>query len=526
MLDATTHMLFLLQQAQIKNEHPVDASFLPLSLSLACLLRQLPPGLAPSSGSISFHQLDCLPQHVLEHKVEKLLRGGNAASKAFAFVCSILNYAKITRALLSVCHEHLVNKISSLEATQKIVSIIVNTLGDDDEEIALEEERVRIAPPESPKKKKANSESNRPKAPPSKKKVRKHNSQSDRRAADPAMVIKRALSRDVGDSSAVVDIMRKYPEDERIQSRGLRALTSVVRKFALESNSNSNKPEASLNSKNKQINQSKGIDDTNQRPRANHGSSSNGSSSDDDEVKFEETQLKVSRTAQAMQDAIVYVITSMKKHPHMLPLQREGLLCLSEYVSRDAEAHVSVVTSHGGIVSIMDAMAMLPDDQEAHVGGLSVLAHPQIADVSVVRVNPESRRLVLSAMKRFPLSDQIQGLGCLALANLSLRRDESMVEIVTKGGLETVVAAMKRFPSNSLVQAAGCWLVGIISAKDEDMMLACLDAGALPVCEKARLAFPDDAKVQQNALYAIHRMVPDDAQDDQGPQTSRECTLQ
>jgi hypothetical protein len=73
----------------------------------------------------------------------------------------------------------------------------------------------------------------------------------------------------------------------------------------------------------------------------------------------------------------------------------------------------------------MDAMAMLPDDQEAHVGGLSVLAHPQIADVSVVRVNPESRRLVLSAMKRFPLSDQIQGLGCLALANLSLRRGMS-----------------------------------------------------------------------------------------------------
>ncbi|KAF1336836.1 hypothetical protein FI667_g13, partial [Globisporangium splendens] len=125
-----------------------------------------------------------------------------------------------------------------------------------------------------------------------------------------------------------------------------------------------------------------------------------------------------------------------------------------------------------------------------------------------------------------------------------------MVEIVTKGGLETVVAAMKRFPSNSLVQAAGCWLIGTISAKDgkknahhrfhdarlgrssyvllEEMMTACLDAGALPVCEKARLAFPDDAKVQQNALYATHRMVPDDAQaqDDQGQQISRECTLQ
>ncbi|KAF1336837.1 hypothetical protein FI667_g12, partial [Globisporangium splendens] len=424
MLDATTHMLFLLQQAQIKNEHPADASFLPLSLSLACLLRQLPPGLASASGVLSFHQIDCLPQHVLEHKVEKLLRGGDATPKALDFVSSILNYAKITRALLGVCHEHLVNKISSLEATQKIVSTIASTLGGDGENLALGGETASVAPPESPKKKeKANSEPSRPQGPPTKKKERQVNSQLDRRAVDPVMVIKRALSRDIGDGSAVVEIMRKYPEDERIQLRGLRALKYVVRKFAHESSSNSNEPEVSLSSKSKQRSQSKGLNGTNQWAQSNHDSSSNASSSDGDEDRFEDPQQpRVSTTARAMQDAIVHVITSMKKHPHMLPLQREGLLCLSEYVSRDAEAHVSVVTSHGGIVSIMDAMAMLPDDQEAHVGGLSVLAHPQIADASVVRVNPESRRLVLSAMKRFPLSDQIQGFGCLALANLSLRR--------------------------------------------------------------------------------------------------------
>lgn len=48
--------------------------------------------------------------------------------------------------------------------------------------------------------------------------------------------------------------------------------------------------------------------------------------------------------------------------------------------------------------------------------GLSLLP-----DESILRVNPKSRRLVLSAMKRFPLNEQIQGLSCLALANLSLR---------------------------------------------------------------------------------------------------------
>lgn len=59
-------------------------------------------------------------------------------------------------------------------------------------------------------------------------------------------------------------------------------------------------------------------------------------------------------------------------------------------------------------------------------------------------------------------------LGCLSCSNVHAcsSLDESMLEIVVKGGLETVVAAMKRFPGSSLVQAAGCWLIGIVSAKD------------------------------------------------------------
>ncbi|KAG2526139.1 hypothetical protein JM18_001460 [Phytophthora kernoviae] len=115
------------------------------------------------------------------------------------------------------------------------------------------------------------------------------------------------------------------------------------------------------------------------------------------------------------------VIDKMKQFPELLTLQRDGLLSLAEY-AHQAEGHIAIITSSGGIISIVDAMASLPDDVSANMAGLSVLAHPKIADETIVRVNPESRRLVLSAMERFPLNEQVQGLSCLALANLSLRQ--------------------------------------------------------------------------------------------------------
>lgn len=59
------------------------------------------------------------------------------------------------------------------------------------------------------------------------------------------------------------------------------------------------------------------------------------------------------------------------------------------------------------------------------------------------------------------------------------------------------------------------------------MTTACLDAGALPACEKARVGFPDDPKVQQNALFAIQKLVSEDeAEVDLKQQASQECTLQ
>ncbi|RLN80273.1 hypothetical protein BBJ28_00024568 [Nothophytophthora sp. Chile5] len=68
----------------------------------------------------------------------------------------------------------------------------------------------------------------------------------------------------------------------------------------------------------------------------------------------------------------------MKRFPNTLALQRDGLLCLAEY-AHQADEHVATITSNGGIISIVDAMAALPDDVPANMAGLSVLAHPKIA---------------------------------------------------------------------------------------------------------------------------------------------------
>ncbi|OWZ08219.1 hypothetical protein PHMEG_00019271, partial [Phytophthora megakarya] len=122
MLDTSAHMLLLLEQTQSKNERPVDASFLPLSLSVACLLRQLPAGLAPPAGGLSFHQLDRLPQDVLERKLAAMLL--DHPLRAFTFVCALAKYVRVARGLLVICHDHMSNQRTTVEAIQDVVQAV------------------------------------------------------------------------------------------------------------------------------------------------------------------------------------------------------------------------------------------------------------------------------------------------------------------------------------------------------------------------------------------------------------------
>ncbi|ETI52093.1 hypothetical protein, variant 3 [Phytophthora nicotianae CJ01A1] len=429
MLDTKVHMLLLLQQAKIKNERPEDASFLPLSLSMACLLRQLPAGLAPPAGGLSFHQLDRLPQEVLERKLAAMLL--DDPLRAFTFVCALVKYTKVTRELLSICHDHMSNRMSTVEATQSVIQAVVEALPPLDADVEEEEEKdenQEIKPVEKPVQDAVKVDTKTAPSQTSEKLT------ANTVATDPAGIMRRAVGRDVGDGSAVLGIMKKFPTDVRIQSHGVRALKGLIRSVT---DSEAEKASAELPT----ILTHEDADDH----AAGH-------------------DLEDHKIEKSSRDMVHMVIDQMKQFSDSLALQRDGLLCLAEYANQ-ADDHVAVITSSGGIDSLIDAMVALPDDVPANMAGLSVLAHPKIADESVVRVNPESRRLVLSAMERFPLNEQVQGLSCLALANLSLRQDASMLEIVSKGGLEIVVESMKRFSSTALVQAAGCWFIAIISGK-------------------------------------------------------------
>lgn len=462
MLDVTAHMLQLLQHAQLKDERPEDESFLPLSLTLACLLRQLPPGLAPPSGVFSFHQLDRLPPQLLQHKLEKLLAGGGGSgggepAKALAFVSSIVQYVRLTRALLTVCYEHLANQKTALEATQDVVAVVVDALGADeevDEDISDNETDGDAVADEAEAHASARSaRTTKETAPPSPLRQQSRNDSSKLdpvpttlRAVSASEVMKRAVSRDAGDGRAVVEIMRKYPADERIQAKGVRALKLVVRKLVGSESTDvdsgretSGAPDPRHDRRERRSSRSRRRQKAARADDDSSGGSSSDSSSNDTDGAGSSPGAALETVP--LREAVELVVNNMQKHADNLLLQRDALLCLSEYVNMDAR-YVVVIAASGGIASVMDAMALLPDDQAASVGALSVLAHPLIAgtdgrqissmhrscspslvapDESVLRVNPESRRLVLSAMKRFPLNEQLQGLGCLALANLSLR---------------------------------------------------------------------------------------------------------
>ncbi|EEY54148.1 uncharacterized protein PITG_20238 [Phytophthora infestans T30-4] len=422
-------MLLLLQQAKIKNEHPRDLSFLPLSLSMSCILRQPPADLVPPG--LSLHQLDRLPQAILERKLAAMLL--DDPLRAFTFVCALVKYTKVTRELLSTCHDHMSNRVSTVEATQNVVQAVIEALPSLDADVEEDEEKDEKQDRKIPEKSVQDetktagyshfTEKIKPNAV----------------ATDPAGIMRRAIGRDVGDGSAVLETMTKFPTDARIQSHGVRALKGLIRSVG---DPEENKVSA----------------------ESNPTSISTFDADVDDHLgdRHVEDQKTTEKSSRLM---VQMVIDKMKQFPNSLALQRDGLLGLAEYANQ-ADDHIAFIASSGGIISLIGALVALPDDVSANMAGLSVLAHPKIADESVVRVSPESRRLVLSAMERFPLSEQVQGLSCLALANLSLRQDASMVEIVSKGGLETVVESMKRFSSTALVQAAGSWFIAIISGKN------------------------------------------------------------
>lgn len=413
--DVAAHMLSLLHQAHAKHERPADGSFVPLSLTLACLLQQLPPGLAPPPGVLSLHQLDRLPEPVLAHKLHALLYSHESdPRKALAFVGALVQYVRVARALLRVCHEHTSSERSTLDATQHVIGIVVDALGgdeeleqehSDDESVASsdlpaktreqDEERIKGDVSAQAKRGEADTEHTTPSSassPPATLATTtapvtgpsaSATASTPALAVNPSAVMKRAVTRDAGDGSAVVEIMRKYPSDERIQTRGVRALRTLVRQQQQQQHTDTNRasvvaaPETAATGLRRPQRKRQSV----RKATRARASSEASSASDSDSSSSESPALDAAHVHRS--EPIECVIASMQRHAHNLSLQHDALLCLSEFVRSREREQVAVVTTRGGIAAIVDAMARLPDDLGANVGGLSVLAHPQIAGAAV-----------------------------------------------------------------------------------------------------------------------------------------------
>eukprot|EP00644_Phytophthora_capsici_P019572 jgi/Phyca11/22019/fgenesh1_pg.PHYCAscaffold_408_\ len=244
--------------------------------------------------------------------------------RAFSFVCALVKYTKLTRELLGICHGHLSNQKTTVKATQSIVQAVMYALSvveEEEEEGGQEEEKEEEEEKPKPEVKKA---------PPAlvKKPVKETKpsaSTEQALAADPAGIMRRAVGRGVGDGSAVLQIMNKFPMDARIQSHGVRALKGVIRSVG--------------------------------------------------HAAYAESKQFGNQKSDSM--SIQTVIDKMKQFPDSLTLQRDGLLCLAEIVNQ-ADEYILIITSSGGISSLIDAMVALPDDVPANMAGLSLLAHPKI----------------------------------------------------------------------------------------------------------------------------------------------------
>lgn len=223
MLDAGEHMALLLRQARVKREAPADGSFLPVSLALACLLRRLPPGLAPPSGSIPLHELDALPSAALDERVASLVLDSET-NELVEFVAAIVRYLKVARVVLAACHAHLARRVSADEAAEAIVAMVADALmeeGQDEDDGQAEGEPVDPTREDEDAEAAAAAVAEKARA-------------SARmamavRPSDPVGIVKRAAGRDTGDGRAIVAAMDQFPGDERVQALGMRALKGVLR---------------------------------------------------------------------------------------------------------------------------------------------------------------------------------------------------------------------------------------------------------------------------------------------------------
>ncbi|EQC39599.1 hypothetical protein SDRG_03032 [Saprolegnia diclina VS20] len=204
---------------------------------------------------------------------------------------------------------------------------------------------------------------------------------------------------------------------------------------------------------------------------------------------------------------ITTTIASMVDELSNLKLQLHALEALVTYITSASHGDSGALYADQRVLPcVLHAMRMLANSKRAQLAGLSLLGNPSLGALPAHASTQDCRRSILGAMLRFPAHPPLQGLGCLALANLC-KNSSGVLDTVAKGGVDTAIAAMKRFPTDPTVQSSGCWLLATICAVDEEMQYAVLDAGGMAIVETAARSLPDDPRVHDHAKMALDGML-------------------
>ncbi|KDO31929.1 hypothetical protein SPRG_03145 [Saprolegnia parasitica CBS 223.65] len=204
---------------------------------------------------------------------------------------------------------------------------------------------------------------------------------------------------------------------------------------------------------------------------------------------------------------VVNTIASMVDESSNLKLQLHALEALVTYSTSAPNGDSGALYADARVLPcVLHAMRVLAHSKRAQLAGLSLLGNPGLGALPAHASTQDCRRSILGAMQRFPTHPSLQGLGCLALANLC-KNPSGVLDTVAKGGVDTAIAAMKHFPTDPTVQSSGCWLLSTICAVDEEMQYAVLDAGGMVVVETAARSLPDDPRVQDHAKMALDGML-------------------
>lgn len=353
---AASHMERLLKRARVRQEAPADASFLPLSLALACLVRHPPPPLSlmlvgSSSSLLSLSDPARTSPEALGKKLRRELSASESSSAlvehVFEAIRALVMYVRTIRGVLAACSSHLKHRTpgGEDEACQEIISVVLRELSAGSEhDVEERDDVVPLSAPSQPPPKPLEAKTAAPRPASSLDAVPPTAKPTARAVANASGIVKRVVGRDTGDGSAILDTMSKFAGDERIQTHGVRAAKGVVRSLLLSNTKQGDQHQE------------------------------NASGENEDGVKEDAPVRRL----------VGEVIDRMARFPSALALQRDGLLCFRDVATIDGgnSGGVRMIMAFGGVAAIVNALARLPDDLEANSAGLAVLAHPAIAGIA------------------------------------------------------------------------------------------------------------------------------------------------